>query len=156
MSTFCLVNVVIIISICFEFVYFLLFYFLVRLDIRILINAKNIDKKYNFNKNVILANINKTVESGRKTKKTGRRLLLIGTIFTIVYFILRVPCIIRFGEKIIFTGRDRMMAFDELMIFGFISALWAAYFFNLIHKRNIVAREQFIRLFKEENSSSNT
>ena len=67
----------------------------------------------------------------------------------------RVPDIIRFGEKIIFTGRDRMMVFDELMIFGFISALWAVFFFNLIHKRNIVAYEQFSRLFKEEKNSPN-
>lgn len=156
MSTFFIINIIIFISICFEFVYFLIFYFLVRSDIRILINAKSIDeldkwalkyaRKYNFNKDAILGNIYKTVESGSKVKKMGRWLFLIGTIFTVMYFILRVPDIIRFGEEIVFSGQHSMVIFDELMIYVFISSLWAVFFFNLIHKRNIVACDQFSRL----------
>lgn len=152
MSDVCLINILLIITICFEFVYFLIFYILVKSDIRTLINAKNIDeldkwalkyvKKYNFNNGVILANINKTVESGEKTKIMGRWLFLIGTIFVILYFISRVSEIIRFG---IINGSG-VRALDELMVFIGISALWAVYFFNLIHKRNVVAREQFTRL----------
>lgn len=162
MSTFSLVDILIIITICFEFVYILLVYFLVRSDINILKNAKNIDeldkwalkyvKKYNFNKDIILANIIKAAESGTKTKKMGRSLFLIETIFVILYFISRVSEIVRFG---ILNGRS-VTVLDKLMIFIGISAVWAVYLFNFIHQRNIVAYEQFIRLFKkEENNSSN-
>lgn len=97
MSTFFIINIIIFISICFELVYFLIFYFLVRSDIRILINAKSIDeldkwalkyaKKYNFNKDAILGNIYKTVESGRKVKNGKMAFLDRDNIYCHVFYI---------------------------------------------------------------------
>ncbi len=163
MSKFCLFNIVLIITICFEFVYLLIIYLLFMSDIRILINAKNLDsldkwaikyvKKNNFNKDVILQKINKAVRFSEKAKRIGRWGLLLETMVVIIYFISRGTDFFHFGDKEIFIGHDSVTILDSLMIFFLISVLWAVYFFNLIHKRNIVAHEQFTRLFKEENNS---
>jgi len=159
MSTLSLVDILIIITICFECLYLLGIYLSFMSDIKILKNANNINeldkwplkyvKKYNFNKYIILKNINEAVWSSEKARKIGRWGLLLETIGVIIYFISRVSEIIRFG---ILNGRG-VTVLDELMIFIGISTVWAVYYINLIHKRNIVVCEQFYRLFKEENNS---
>jgi len=156
MSKLSIIDTIVILTICYELVTLAILYYLVTLDIRILKNAKSVDqldrwalryaKKYKFNKDIILGNLMKKIESGKKAIKIGKWCLLLEIIFVSIYFISIDPNIFRFGEKIILSGRDRIMMLDDIMILCGISALWVLYFVKPIHQRNIVAYEQFSRL----------
>ncbi|MFA5323046.1 MAG: hypothetical protein WC373_10285 [Smithella sp.] len=141
----------------------IVYYFLYRSDMRILKNAKNVNdldkwaleyvKKYNFNKDIILENIIKKVESGKKTNKIIKWFLFLQTIFFIIYYATKTPNIINIGSKTIHIGRDAILILNGVMI----SCLLAVLYMFLIHKftlkRNIFAHEQFSRLFKEEKNN---
>ncbi len=154
---FNMINIVVIITISFEVISLLVYYFLVMSDIKILKNAKSIAeldkwalkyiKKYNYNKDIVLENINKVMKPIEKTKKARRWSLLLMTICTIIYFMARI------AEKMILIDENGVDVWDVIIAFTYISALWAILFVNLTQKRNIVAHEQFSRLFKEEKNN---
>ena len=130
-------------------------YYLVTLDIRMLNKAESVDqlckltlkyaKKRNFNKDVILGNLMKRIEKVKKGIKLAKGCLLLEIIFVSIYFMPQYSDVIRFGEKIIFKQDSKRML-DDIMILCGISAIWAYYYVKFIHKRNIVAHEQFSRL----------
>jgi hypothetical protein len=155
MSKLSIIDTIIILTICYELVTLAILYYLVTLDIRMLKKAESVDqlckltlkyaKKRNFNKGIILRDLMKKIESGKKFIKIGKWCLLLEIIFVSLYFIARDPDMIRFGEKILF-GKEQRMMLDDIMILCGISVFWAIYYFMLVHKRNIVAHEQFSRL----------
>jgi high-affinity K+ transport system ATPase subunit B len=143
----------------------IVYYFLYRSDRKILKNANNVNdldkwalkyvKKYNFNKDIILENIIKKVESGKKTNKIIKWFFILQAIFFIIYYTTKTPNIINIGSKTIYIGRDAILILNGVMILCLLTVLCMFLLLRLMHKRNIVAHEQFSRLFKDENNSQN-
>ncbi len=154
------------IAICLMYLTLIVYCSLYMSDIRILRNAKKISelnkwalkyvKKYNYNKDIILVNIFKKVESGKKTNKIIKWFLILQAIFFTIYYTTKTPNIINIGSKTILIGRDAILILNGMIILCLLTVLYMFLMFRLMHKRNNVAHEQFSRLFKEENSSSNT
>jgi hypothetical protein len=128
-------------------------------DIRILKNAKNVDdldkwalkyvKKYNLNKDSILKNIIKEIESGKKINRVLGWSLLLVLVYNAFYFTSKNPGTIHLGQKTIFIGSDDILILNSIMILCVLSILCVFLICNLIQKRKDVAKEQFSRLFKE-------
>lgn len=156
MPNLCLANSLIIITICFNYVYLVIYYFLVMSDIRILKNAKNVTdldkwalkyvKKYKFDKDIILGNLIKQIESGKKGIKIQKWSFLLVIIFVITHFTSRNPYTVHILWKTVHIGRDQLMILNGIMILCLFAGLFALLLFRLTHKRNIVAHEQFSRL----------
>jgi hypothetical protein len=155
MSILYLIDTTVILTISYELVTLVVLYYLVMLDIGILENATNANqlnkwslkyaKKRNFNKDIILGNLMKKIKSGGKMIKIQKWCVMLEIIFVGIYFMSRDPNNIHFGEKIIIR-RDSVMMLDDIMILCGISVLWTVYFCKLIHKRNVVAYEQFAKI----------
>ncbi len=155
MSKLYIFDTIVILTICYELVTLVILYYLVTLDIKMLKKAESVDqlfkltlryaKKRNFNKDIILGDLMKKIESIKKKNKIAKGCLLLQIIFVGIYFMPPHHDVIRFGEKIIFRQESKKML-DDIMILCGISTFWAVYFVKLIHQRNIVAYEQFTRL----------
>lgn len=155
MSKLCIFDTIVILTICYELVTLVVLYYVVTLDIKMFKGAENVNqlhkltlryaKKRNFNKDIILRDLIKKIESSRKAIILAKWCLLLEIIFICIFFMPPHSDVIRFGEKIIFKQDSKMMVNDMMILFG-ITALWVLYFVKLIHQRNIVAHEQFSRL----------
>jgi hypothetical protein len=113
-------------------------------------------KKYKSDKNTILKNISKEVESNRKANKIIRWALLLMTIFFVINFVTKPPEIIHIGEKAVYFGRNARMILNGIIILCELTVLYVFLMFKLTKKRNIVACEQFSRLFEEKNEINGT
>lgn len=155
MSPLSMVDTIVILTICYELVTLAVAYYLVTLDIRILKKAERVDqlckltlrfaRKRNFNRGVILGDLMKRIERVKKCTQLAKWCLLLEIIFLSIYFMPPRPDVIHISEKIIIRQNSIMMM-DDIMILCGISAIWAIYYVMLVHKRNIVAHEQFSRL----------
>ncbi len=160
-----LANYLIVVTICFNYLCLIIFYLQVMSDIRILNNANKIDdldkwalkyvKKYKFNKDIILENLTKQIESDKKNIKIIKFCFLLVIIFVIVHFTSRDPYTVHVFWKTIHIVHDQLIILNGIMILCLLFVLSTILLFRLIHKRNIVAHEQFSRIFKEENNSQN-
>lgn len=160
-----LANYLIIATICLNYLYLIVFYFQVISDIRILNNANKIEdldkwalkyvKKYNFNNDIILENLIIQIKSDQKNIKVLNFCFLLVVIFVIVHFTSKDPYTVHIFWKTINIVHDQLIILNGIMILCLLFALSVILLFRIMHKRNIVAHEQFSRIFKEEDNSQN-